>query len=128
MSLGLWCQLGFWLLKTTACFLVGRGCGPPCGQGHGGVSTVFWSLCFVLRSLLCLPPPLVSALDSATRLAFWKTLVLLWSCFCSILCSKGFEHLGFGGLFERVCSEQDEGIVSFQTPALCIALDWIEKL
>lgn len=70
----------------------------------------------------------LSALDSATRLALWKTLVLLWSCFCSILCSKGFEHLGFGGLFERVCSEQDEGIVSFQTPALCIALDWIEKL
>lgn len=39
MSLGLWCQVGFWLLKATGCFFVER-----CGPLRGGVLTLFRSL------------------------------------------------------------------------------------
>lgn len=97
MSLGLWCQLGFWLLKATVRFLVGR---------HvvfcQGLPPLFQSLPSALlpsmRSGLLFGKPH----SSLELLVLWHLPQRMWTLDFSVFC-------------ERACGEHAEGAISFLT-------------
>lgn len=111
MSLGPWCQLGFWLLKATVCFVVVRAVALSVGEASGGLRTLLGP---PLSPSHCSLQPPTPSFGHEIGLAFLgsssSSLELL---LLQRLRQRVWLPWVWGRLLGACCSEHDEGIVSF---------------